>query len=227
MQGSTAETSKQNIFIHEFIQPKHASNPWELTTQNGSQAGERECSVQRQKEPGFAACRPVTVRRIRELPGLTVSRPAREASFLKGPGPSTILFLTWTPGQEEEGPFCSGAGCNFILKMSPNLMQQQKAGATNGATNGSGYAFCLSRALVSSRKAFRCPVTLEKGEGSNKDSVKLCSAPAGHRRSSASLPLPRGWLCVQRGRLGPLWASGAAQGLLWQGRPGSLPHRRE
>lgn len=42
MQGSTAETLKQNIFIHEFIQPKHASNPWELTAPNGSQAGERQ-----------------------------------------------------------------------------------------------------------------------------------------------------------------------------------------
>lgn len=39
VRGSTAETSKQNIFIHEFLQPKHASNPRELTAQNGSQAG--------------------------------------------------------------------------------------------------------------------------------------------------------------------------------------------
>lgn len=33
MPGSVAETTKQNIFIHEFIQPKHASNPQELTVQ--------------------------------------------------------------------------------------------------------------------------------------------------------------------------------------------------
>lgn len=74
----------------------------------------------------------MTIHRVKELPGLTVSRPSREASFLKGPGPSTILPLTWTLGQKEEGPFCSVAGCNFILKMSPNLMQQQKAGAGSG-----------------------------------------------------------------------------------------------
>lgn len=41
MQLSVAETTKQNIFIHEFIQAKHASNPQELAVQNGSQAGER------------------------------------------------------------------------------------------------------------------------------------------------------------------------------------------
>lgn len=41
MQDAVAETTKQNIFIHEFIQPKHVSNPQELTVQNGSQAGKR------------------------------------------------------------------------------------------------------------------------------------------------------------------------------------------
>lgn len=39
MQVSVAETTKQNIFIHEFIRPKHASNPCRLTVQNGSQVG--------------------------------------------------------------------------------------------------------------------------------------------------------------------------------------------
>lgn len=61
-QVSVAETTKQNIFIHEFIQPKHASNPWKLTVQNGSQVGGDRATVQRQG-PDTTAYHTVTISR--------------------------------------------------------------------------------------------------------------------------------------------------------------------
>lgn len=36
------ETAKQNIFIHEFTQPKHVSNPLKLTVQKGDHGQDRQ-----------------------------------------------------------------------------------------------------------------------------------------------------------------------------------------
>ena len=134
VQVSVVETTKQNIFIHEFIQPKHASNPQELAVQNGSQAEERRRSVQRRKEPGFTAYHPVTISRV---PGLTKLQASQGGSFLKAPGsqhlqPSVCLLLNWALGQKEKGPSCSVAGCRFPLKMGLNLTQKQRLSSRVG-----------------------------------------------------------------------------------------------
>ena len=130
VQVSVVETTKQNIFIHEFIQPKHASNPQELAVQNGSQAEERQRSVQRRKEPGFTAYHPVTISRV---PGLTKPQASQGGQLLKGasiPAPSALslptLLLNWALGQKEKGPFCLVAGCRFPLKMGLNWTQKQQ-----------------------------------------------------------------------------------------------------
>ena len=101
VQVSVVETTKQNIFIHEFIQPKHASNPQELAVQNGSQAEERRRSVQRRKEPGFTAYHPVTISRV---PGLTKLQASQGGSFLKAPG-SQHLQPSVCPPSSSTGPW--------------------------------------------------------------------------------------------------------------------------
>lgn len=99
VQDVVAETTKQNIFIHEFIQPKHASNPQELTVQKRLPGGkEPELSVQRKKEPGFTTYHPVTISSVKELAAqVSISTPAREARVLKGQEPSIISMQSAYP----------------------------------------------------------------------------------------------------------------------------------
>lgn len=61
MQVSVAETTKQNIFIHEFIRPKHASNPCRLTVQNGSQVGGVRALSSKIEGPDATAYHTVTI----------------------------------------------------------------------------------------------------------------------------------------------------------------------
>lgn len=70
MQLSVAETTKQNIFIHEFIQPKHASNPWKLTVQNGSQVGGDRALGSKAEGPDTTAYHTATISRGEGSPGL-------------------------------------------------------------------------------------------------------------------------------------------------------------
>lgn len=125
----------------------------------------------------------MTISKVKELPELTISTPARDARVLKGQEPTQLalslptLLLTWALGQEQ-GPFCLAAGCSFTLKMGPNLMQQQPRGERERAHISSDPTFCPSGPLVSARKGLRIPSDQEGGKGS----TKHCSAPTRSRQ---------------------------------------------
>lgn len=103
---SVAETTKQNIFIHEFIQPKHASNPWKLTVQNGSQVGGDRAPSSKARARHNCLSHSDHQQRLGRKPGLSESRPAR-FQFLKGSHAIGCQPAYWPsclgPGQRDRG----------------------------------------------------------------------------------------------------------------------------
>lgn len=147
MQLSVAETTKQNIFIHEFIQPKHASNPWKLTVQNGSQVGGDRALGSKAEGPDTTAYHTATISRGEGSPGLVnpgqpeipVSEKISRHQLTTCP---LALFSTPRAEGHRGEPFClvkakkkkknlnsiwgvKGLGCGLLALLIPALCQKR------------------------------------------------------------------------------------------------------